>query len=101
MESIKRLKNKLKYAKNSVKRMEENENINLIRLAEAEKNWLVFKNGEKEVTYNKNFLEELNAEQLFKEKFEKVQKEVILLLEFRCVNNLLTNLHFHMNRNAL
>lgn len=80
-ESIKFLKNQVKYMKNLIERMKEDEILNSIRLAEAEKNWLVLKKdkGEK-IIDDQNFTEKLNDTQIYKEKFQRVQKEVILLI---------------------
>lgn len=78
-ESTEFLNKIIKCKKNSVERMEENENINLIRLGEAEKSWLLLKKS-KEVTLDKNSTEKLNAGQFYKNKFEKAQEEVILLI---------------------
>ena len=79
--SMKFLKNQVIYMKYLIEKMKEDEIINSIRLAEAEKNWLVLKKGKGEkVIDDQNFIEELDDKIIYKEKFQKVQKEVMLLI---------------------
>lgn len=74
------IKEKLKYTKFIIDEMEEKEVIFSIRLAEAEKNWRVLFRGENGTTgeSDKNFTENLDPKQFYKEKYDQISREVKL-----------------------